>query len=212
VDWKAFVVAMTGHIAWPCATLSMLFLVYWKRLYIIGIVKSIKYKDVELSFNEKLSISETKLNLEYKEIPMPCLDSEIYREIIDISKLDPSFAILKIWQDLVRELYELRAMHGVVRFVSSRDALEALVEQGKLSQDSLVLFDELKSLKDYAINEFASALIRPNDVVRYKVLVDALISNINPFFQGNLSLIPRKREEIIRQWADLNQRVLKGVS
>lgn len=180
-----FISSITDSIAWPLAIVILL-LVYKKYIIkLIPAISSLKYKDLELQFSEKVKETVNISKEDIKEIPVAHDDVNISREnrLFGLLEISPRAAILESW--LLVETAASKALQKKDSEISKKTSMLAPARLGKYLQEYKVLtelqftiYDNLREMRNNAIHIADETLFNKNDVTEYIQLALMLANQI----------------------------------
>jgi hypothetical protein len=179
----AFVASIIGSLAWPVTLLVVVFVLLKNGTQLARFVKTIRFKDFELTLREDLENAKTIA--EGIEVGLPAASSQEERnesenKVLALAKIDPGVAILKSWQKLELALTGLRQHNGLVRFVTNIALVSRLLELGKITKSDAALFNQLRSIRNAVVHAGSDKqTISVAEVVEYDQIVDTLIRRLD---------------------------------
>src|SRR5215204_1277124 len=113
MTWMTFIATLIQALAWPVTVLTIFFLL---RRHITGLlprVRQLKYKDVEISFDERVRelAAEASETLPKPTAPAKLPDGEI-SQLDALARLSPRAAVLEAWIPVERAALELAIRKG----------------------------------------------------------------------------------------------------
>lgn len=181
MDILTFIATVIGSLAWPVTLTGILFFLFQHGKKIAMFVKSIKYKDFEVTlrddFEKATSIAEAIRVMLPEAVKDVAAADKDESEILTIARLDPALAIHKSWQKLDAKLTQLIQHNGLIRFVSPVNFVRRLRELEKLTPEDLELFSRLRRIRNEVVH--AQERQRPLTIVEaveYDQLVETLIA------------------------------------
>lgn len=158
-----YVVHIIDSIAWPAAVIWLGYLFRSDLRKLLGRVTSLKYKDVEASFEKELAAAEEEARkaLPKKEKPLSLADEEPvypppyderYERLLRIADESPRAALLEAWVEVEASLSEAAERNGIqnTRRISPRKVVLELINTGGYAKTLLPFFEDLRGLRNEA--------------------------------------------------------------
>ena len=188
MDWKQFVLGMTGHLAWPLVLIVFLFVFRIELVKVVQRLAHLKYKDFELDF-EKVKQQAEALQIKFSGKPTPG-ESPVFTsledQILDAVERAPSAAILLSWSAL-----ETSIASAVSRLAISPNSpsyrspvhnIEMLSKNGRLSSSHESLLHDMRSLRNKVAHESNSMLsISQDQALNYASTALELIKHFDGY-------------------------------
>ena len=150
---ELFVTFIVG-VAWPVATVWIAYLFKGELKALVARISHLKYKEVEAKFEKGLAEAEAQVQKVERvtppALPQPERLSQL-EQLRRIAEVSPRAAIMEAWV-----LIETAATAGgfasgtVMPRVNPRLLTEQLVRSGKIPEESRVLMDKLRQLRNQA--------------------------------------------------------------
>ncbi len=164
MDWKQFIIGLTSNLAWPCVAVFFLIMFKNELAKIVRRIAHLKYKDLELNFEQiKQHAEELELSKGQK---IPSLESPVLSnledQILESVERAPSAAILLAWSGV-----ETAIAGAVTRLAISPDSpshrspmhnIEMLQKNNRLSKSHYKLLKEMRILRNRIAHEQESIL------------------------------------------------------
>jgi hypothetical protein len=178
MDWLTFIAAVAKALAWPLTTLVLLVLLRRPLVRLIPLLRKLKWKELELEFEEKVSELKTEAA---QALPAAAsvrqLTDRTPSQLEHLAEASPRIAIIEAW---------IQVEHAAKRALShcqpdpkhAWDLPPSRVGQflrgyGLLDEDKLELYDSLRSLRNEAAHH-EDFTISPRSAVDYVVLAQTL--------------------------------------
>jgi hypothetical protein len=186
VDLLNFIANVVGSLAWPVTVGGIVCVLWRNRRDLARFVKTIKYKDVELTlrddFEKATDLADgiratlPALQQEAAALPAPDIDDRLMK----IARLDPTLAVLSSWQKLEAKIIQLIQHNGLMRFVSPPSFMRRLRELEKLTPQDIELYDRLRSIRNEAVHATQSKNrgLSLGEVAEYDKLIDTLVERL----------------------------------
>jgi len=183
MDWLTFIASIVGSLAWPLTVGGAIYVLLRHGRKIAGLVKNIKYKDLELALRDDFEKATTIAESIRAGLPPPTDAAEatpsVDEELMRIAAIDPSLAVLRSWQHLEAKVTELIRLNGLVRFVTPQEFMQRLLHLEKLTSQDLELYNRLRSIRNEAVH--AHDQKRPlsiAEVAEYNGLIETLVERL----------------------------------
>ena len=185
MDLLTFIANVVGSLAWP-VTVGAIVCVLWRnRRDITRFVKTIKYKDVELTLRDDFEKATDLADgiratlppqQEAPVLPAPDVDDRLMK----IARLDPTLAVLSSWQKLEAKIIQLIQHNGLMRFVSPPSFMRRLRELEKLTPQDIELYDRLRRIRNEAVHavQIQNRCLSLGEVTEYDKLIDTLVERL----------------------------------
>lgn len=198
------VVNIIDALAWPAAVVWLGYLFRSDLRKLLGRVTSLKYKDVEASFEKELAAAEEEARkaLPNKEKPSSLADEEPvypspyderYERLLRIAEESPRAALLEGWVEVEASLSEAAERNGVQnsRRTSPRKVVLELINTGGYANTLLPFFEDLRGLRNEAAH--ASHFVPTSKQTRryLQMAIELALTLQNPLEPTNQ---PRKAE------------------
>lgn len=189
MDWLTFSSNVVDSLAWPIVSLILIYVLINKGSEISKIFKSIKYKDLEVSFRDELSKAKEisdNIKMSGRLLIRPegkAVDTE---EILKLADLDRSLAVFKIWQSLEAKVTQLIQHNGLVRFTNPTKFIDRLLQLGKIDNADVKLFNQLRTIRNEVVHLSPyghEAKMTLAEVMEFKEFVDTFIARLETIRQ-----------------------------
>ena len=166
MTWMSFTATLIQALAWPVTVLTIFFLL---RRHITGLlprVRQLKYKDVEISFGERVRELAAEASETLPALIEPAGLPQGERSHLEtLAELSPRAAVLEAWIPVERAALQL-AIHKRVKLsrdarASARGVAEALLAAGVIPEEEAHLFEALRTLRNQAAH--AEEFVPPDD-------------------------------------------------
>ena len=162
MDTLTFISKLVEHLAVPCAGLIALKILLNRAHQISQFVKSIRYKDIEISLKDEFE--KAKEAVDTIEISNPAeVSSSLSRlgfqendKILQLAEIDPGIAIAEIWKNIEGTIIKLMQHNGLMRFTRPEKLIEWLASNKKIGQTEADLFLRLRKIRNAAVHSGTS--------------------------------------------------------
>lgn len=176
MDWLTFFAKIIESLVWPASLVWVLyFFIYKNGTKIARLVKSIKYKDLEVSFRIDEAIKEAEKTLPVNQKPLT--EDEI-SQVEKIAKINPALAIIEIWRTLEIEVSKITAFaHPTGKWIAG-DFISTLQRNELIKSSEANLLRKLKEVRNAAVHTNYGDRITLPEIMEYKFLTDALVTKL----------------------------------
>ncbi|PNU22878.1 hypothetical protein MHB67_08495 [Bacillus sp. FSL H8-0516] len=191
MNWMEFISSIINSIIWPIvvlvAVLNLRKPVSQLILQLAQLrLKTFKYGDLEIGFEDKLEDVESNVNSRTEE--SSSIITEEDRQFDSVARDAPHLGVVLAWQELESELMKAVERLGLIDELSDRfygrslttfKVNKLLVKHGYLDEKFYKSVSELQQLRNSAIHPFDNHFsITTDDAKRYRKLTKALIKEI----------------------------------
>ncbi|HEY9079789.1 hypothetical protein [Magnetovibrio sp.] len=170
MDTLTFISTIVSAVVWPLLILVLALVALHKAPILASLIKTIRYKEVEVTFQEAREILErTSLGLHLAEIP-PLNPND---KILKLAAVDTGAAIMEIWKSLEAVLYRLIQNNGMMRFTNPTKFVDVLCSEGKISDGERELFHSLRRLRNQSVHALYERSPTIAEVVEFQDFVTA---------------------------------------
>lgn len=177
MDWLSFVSNVIGSLAWPIATVVIIIALRQKIESILNNLKKFKAGPVEAEFERQVESLRISTELFTDEKPISDFEKKLYQ----LSEINPRSAILEAWQGVEASARKLVVEKGLYEAgPESRpllDVFRALSKNKLVSETEILLFHELRSLRNSAAHD-ESFLPTKESALNYVEMARGLRSSI----------------------------------
>ena len=160
MDFLTFLSKVIDALAWPATVAIVIFLVRKQLPEIASSLKSIKYKDFEMSFAKQVkeAVAEVREALPAWDAatkPGFVLDGPSSQHTTAVSYYSPSAAILEAWLKIESAAADLAVKlkpNSVPRYPSPLKLKEVLVEAGIFNRRQAAAFDSLRTIRNQVVH------------------------------------------------------------
>jgi len=159
MDWKQFVIGLISNLAWPSVAIIFLIMFKGELAKIVRRIAHLKYKDLELNFDQiKQHAEELELSKDQEKpsIESPVLSS-LEDQILDSVERAPSAAILLAWSGVETEIAgavsRLSLSPDSPSYRSPMHNIEMLQKNKRLSKSHYKLLQEMRILRNKIAHE-----------------------------------------------------------
>jgi hypothetical protein len=157
-------VTLIVGIAWPIATVWIAYLFRGELKGLVARISQVKYKDVEAKFEKGLAEAEAEVRKVERAAP-PALPQPERLSQLDqlrrIAEVSPRAAIMEAWVLIETSAASAGFVSGTaIPRVNPRLLAQHLASSGKIPEESVVLMDKLRQLRnqaahlpDFALNQ-----------------------------------------------------------
>jgi len=175
LDWLTFISSIVRDLAWPLVALTALGTVFYKGRDFITLVKTFKYKDIEITIREEFV--EARADAEQVKLQFhtqPAQDIILQDKILKLAKLDTALAIIDIWKKLEAELISLIQHNGQMRFTTPEKFILKLADLGKLTKSEVNLYRKLREIRNASVHSHDETKLTLAEVIEFRDFVDML--------------------------------------
>jgi uncharacterized protein YutE (UPF0331/DUF86 family) len=147
-----YIVEIIKAIAWPVAIVWVGYVFRAEVRQLLGRVSSLKYKDMEASFDKQLAKAES----EYQSISIEKKSSDDLSQIeqlLRIAEVSPRAAIVEAWTliEMAASKQGLKAGVALQR-TSPKMIVDYLQSSGELPPNSIEIIEQLRKLRNQAVH------------------------------------------------------------
>ncbi len=178
MDGLTFTASVIHDLAWPVTIIASVILAVRRLPQIAKLVKSIRYKDFEVTIRERLEEIEklpTVVAANAENSTAPSLREKILR----LAEIDTGVAVAAIWTDVEAALTMLMQHNGLMRFTNPVKFTAQLVKLGKLSNDELRMMENLREVRNASVHARGDSKPTLAEVAEYQKYAEALITKVN---------------------------------
>ncbi|ELC0660802.1 hypothetical protein SD340_004182 [Vibrio fluvialis] len=177
MDWLSFISDIVGSLAWPIATIVIVFVLRQKIESILNNLKKVKAGPLEAEFERQVESLRISTESYIDEKPI----SEFEKKLYQLSEINPRSAILEAWQGIEASARRLVIEKGLYEAgPESRpllDVFRALSKNKLISEAEILLFHELRGLRNSAAHD-ESFLPTKESALNYVEMARGLRSSI----------------------------------
>lgn len=177
-----FIAAVIKALAWPLTILAILLLVRRPLLRLIPLLRKLKWKELELEFEEKIIELKTEAA---QALPAPPATQQLMKQspsrLEQLVEISPRTAIIEAWIQLehaARRALSQRLPDTRVAW-SSGQLGELLASHSLLEKNKLEVYNSLRKLRNQAAHH-EDFTIEPRTALDYVVLAQALTNYLAP--------------------------------
>jgi hypothetical protein len=179
LDWLTFISSIVRNLAWPVVVLSVLGAFLIKGRHFVGLVKSIKFKDFELTIRNEFvearaGAEQIKLQLDAQ----PELELLPQDKILKLAEIDSALAIVDIWKKLEAEVIGLIQHNGQMRYTTSEKFILALVDLGKLTMSEANLYRNLRQIRNASVHSHSASKLTLAEVIEFRDFSNMLANKL----------------------------------
>lgn len=152
MDWKQFVAALASALAWPVATVVVVFALKRHVLELLPKIRSLKYGDLEIDLEEKLKAVEDDLTSNASEPGKPAAPP-IPSEAVRLAATAPRAAILHSWFEVESALNTVLTILNVdfaPKYSAYTYKLQFLKSKGLIDELTVTTFLRLAAVRNDA--------------------------------------------------------------
>lgn len=154
MDWLTFISSVIDSIAWPSALIAAIILLRTELVEAIGRIQSIKHKETQIEFSNRIQEASREAESSLPEIVMP--DTKEFARRIELAELSPRGAILESWLDVEAALEEMGARYGIPAEEMKRSNIHMLQlklgDYNTLGKGAFGLLQLLKESRNEAVH------------------------------------------------------------
>ncbi len=170
MDALTFVSELVKSLAWPLTALAIAFLLRRPLAELIPLLGKIKYRDVELEFNQDVAKLNERTAEELPESRDDPTADEVKQRALQIIQVAPKAAIVELWRFVEGRFIDAARDRGVdVDAEMLRKPLlvgEALLEHGHIDENQFRIFHHLRLLRNQAVH-YEKMEVSPNQAIAY---------------------------------------------
>ncbi|MBR0965116.1 hypothetical protein JQ554_09935 [Bradyrhizobium diazoefficiens] len=174
MDWKSFIAAIVGSLAWPIVVLSLLFIV---RKQLVGLAERLQ----EFSVGGAKATFEKQLETARKEAARLPPPSESLDEVPDNQRIVPlteekkflrlanefpEAAIIEVFKDIEALLFRIGDAAGIKRTSADR-IMDELFKHNEVDENARDLFVTLRSARNLAAHGSGDRRVSPGEALDY---------------------------------------------
>lgn len=154
MDWLTFVSKLAETLAWPVVALIVVALLRKEVRALLAILKKVKAGPVEAEFEREINELKSAADAELPVVEQPATSNQ--NELEQLAQINPRAAIIESWRRL--ELEARKALSRLGISMNWRDAASPLAHARNLakstllSQEELVLFNDLRNLRNMSVH------------------------------------------------------------
>lgn len=161
MDIWSFIASVISSLAWPGTVILCVILLRKPIAELIPLMRNLRFKDLEIDFGRRLEeLGAEADEAELPSIPPPTTEppaevgaGEDYWETIErLSEVSPRAAIAEAWRRVEWALDEYFRRLGQERPPSYQGMLRAFRTQGRPIPPAMILFQELRVLRNRAVH------------------------------------------------------------
>ncbi|OGB22614.1 MAG: hypothetical protein A3I66_10950 [Burkholderiales bacterium RIFCSPLOWO2_02_FULL_57_36] len=156
MDLLTFVSKLAEVLAWPAVVLIIVSLLRKELSALFAIVKKVKAGPVEAEFEREINELKSVADAELPAVEHQAPATPSQNELEQLAQINPRAAIIEAWRRL--ELAARRALSQAGIKMNSHDAASPLAharnlaKSALLSQEELVLFNDLRNLRNMSVH------------------------------------------------------------
>lgn len=190
-----FISHIVASLAWPLTVIFILRALINNGGKISGFVRSIKYKDIELILRDDfLAAKKMAIDIDssYVEGECPSEMDDMGREVLEMAKIDPAMAIVKLWKELELRLIKVIQKNGLMRFTSSEKFIARLGVLGEIKPEEVELLERLRSIRNEAVHgyERGAGFLTIDEVIDYYYLSKSVMRRLDELVADNNYIDP----------------------
>jgi hypothetical protein len=179
MDGMTFVAALVRALAWPVAIIVCLIILRRPFQVLLGGLKSIKYQDLELSFDRQLSALRATAAA---ALPAPTHEQPWSEQMKQLVFTSSEVAILETWRRVENKIIDLARQKNLEAapavWVMPLVLGAFLLKEGHLSDVQYATFRDLKYLRD-AIAHARSYAISASEALDYVDIAARLLNSLD---------------------------------
>ena len=181
MDWLTFIAAVLKALAWPLTTIAILIILRRPLLGLIPLLRKLKWKELELEFQEKVVELKTEAAQALPAPPKISFTKPAVSRLSQLAEIAPRGAIIEAW---------IGVQHAAARALSKRfpDAKvtwssvylgDLLATHQVLDANKLEIYNSLRKLRNQAAHN-EDFRIEPRIALDYVTLAEALAAFLDP--------------------------------
>jgi hypothetical protein len=182
LGWLEFIAAITKAAAWPAVVVVAIAVFRDPLSLVIRSLRSLKFRDAELRFEEKLEkVEDESIILLPETTSADSSDARVAIKQTAALSEAPEEQITHDWYSVRRAIWELAKRSGM----ASADRLKPLAEIRWLEEHSIIdastarILRELKHLRDMAKSGQGALAIDSDQAERFRKLSERMISTLD---------------------------------
>jgi hypothetical protein len=156
MDWLTFLSAVIQALAWPAAVVTTVVLLRGPLRKLVLLLRKLKFKELELDFDEKLEKAEAAGLPPAAPTTAPAVeggsDSTERRLLIELAKTSPPAAIAEAWRQLENDIRSAFEVKGTRPPPGTAQLLEQAQRHGILLERVKGLVADLRELRNKAVH------------------------------------------------------------
>jgi hypothetical protein len=155
MDLLTFITEITKSLVWPCLIVFILYKIRASDIQkILKLIKSVKYKDLEITFEQEVQAIE--LEAEKKGLITPETNKIWGDELYTLAELHPDLAIIKAWkqvEDSIKKVFEEKLKSKIAYRIPYYKQIQLLLENDIITPDTASLIRDLSGLRNRAVHQ-----------------------------------------------------------
>jgi hypothetical protein len=180
LDWLTFISSVVRDTAWPIVALSAFVIFSYKGNTFIKLIKSLKYKDFEISTREEFAEAREDAEHVKQQLSIqPKIEFQPSDRILKLAEMDSAVAIIDVWKKLEDTIISVIQHHGQMRYTTPENSMLKLTKLGKLSKNDLNLYRSLRKIRNENVHSHHQSKLTLAEVMEYEGFVEILINKLN---------------------------------
>ncbi len=180
MDWLQFFSAILDSLAWPTAAIVAILVMRRPLRLLLPLLRRLRYKDVQLDFEEKLDETEAKVSERVPPEPadFAAVDEDREQEFRLAIDLSPNSAVMEAWIEIERTLRVFAKESGMSLRRGNSVLFLTLVmkKKGLIDAQTSALLDDLRILRNLAVHPSDERQITVEEAERFVHLADQVIA------------------------------------
>ena len=179
MDFLTFVSGLIRDLAWPGTTLIALMVVFKCLPILRGFVKSIRYKDFEVTLHEEFAEArEAADKLKIEDVSESYVEEYLADKIFQLAQIDPALAVIEIWRELETKLVKFIQHNGLMRFTTPARVVEHLGNMGRLTDSEVKLYRKLRNIRNASVHSHEPNVLTLGEIMEFRDFSNLLIKKL----------------------------------
>ncbi|MGA0611779.1 hypothetical protein [Caldimonas sp. KR1-144] len=154
MDTLTFIAKLAEFLAWPIATVVLVFLLRGEIKGLLRYVKKVKAGPVEAEFEREVKELKAAAEAEPQLLPPPEGATPEKQMLLQLVQINPRSAVLEAWRGV--EDSSIRVIQNKALYVPEREAssplavIRALNKAGVITPEEIALYHDLRALRNQA--------------------------------------------------------------
>lgn len=178
LDILTFVVEMTKALAWPAAAVCTVLFLRHPLVRLVGLLRTVKYGDWELGFNEQVIELERKARETLPQTTTEPRLEDLRARLLKIAVNSPAAAVIEAWRHVEQRLHEVAQDHEL--------KVAPAVEAMPLVLGALMFKRDIITDAQYSLLQRAKTL---RDTVAHSLRPDLSVDEVSKFISLCIRLL-----------------------
>ena len=167
MDWKAFIAAVVGALAWPVVVGILLFVLREELPNLIRRIKGATVAGTKVEFDEALDKLREETEVVAVERPLKADDTVFDERILALAESFPEAAVMEAFKSVESMLLGARQVFQFPPRSNLQTIVKKLVETKDISPEAEVLFHNLQRARNAAVHAQSGSRISPGEALDY---------------------------------------------